>query len=103
MPADTVTPATRSWMMAAVKGKMDARGSSMTDTSPLIQIKQALARIKEERKHMDVRIGIATHTLVTKKLARDQYTKREAGKAKNTHMQSEVNYEDEENEDLMMN
>jgi estrogen-related receptor beta like 1 len=68
---------------------MDERGTSMTDTSPLIKIKSALARLKDERKNMDVRIGVVTHTLVAKKLKSDLYTKREAQKAKKSVMQSE--------------
>ena len=68
---------------------MDVRGTSMTDTSPLIKIKSALSRLKEERKSMDVRIGVVTHTLVAKKLKADQHTKREAAMPKNTHLQQE--------------
>jgi len=72
--------------LAATKGKMDERGGAMTDTSPLIKIKSALARLKEERKSMDVRIGVVVHTLVSKKLKHDQHTKREAAMPKNTHV-----------------
>jgi len=84
--------------LAAIKGKMDERGTSMTDTSPLIKIKSALARLKEERKAMDVRIGVVTHTLVAKKLKSDQFTKKEASKPKNSAMQNE-SYADDDLED----
>lgn len=47
-----------------VKSKMDQRGNSMTDTSPLIDIKKALTRIKTEVKQMDLRIGAVEHTLL---------------------------------------
>jgi len=47
-----------------VKSKMDQRGNSMTDTSPLLDIKKALARIKAEVKQMDLRIGAVEHTLL---------------------------------------
>ena len=36
----------------------------MTDTSPLIDIKKALTRIKSEVKQMDLRIGAVEHTLL---------------------------------------
>lgn len=85
----TNTLSTVSDELGAIKGKMDERGTSMTDTSPLIKIKSALARLKDERKNMDVRIGVVTHTLVAKKLKSDLYTKREAQKAKKSAMQSE--------------
>ena len=39
--------------LGGIKGRMDERGQNMTDTSPLIKIKSALQRIKEERKSMD--------------------------------------------------
>ena len=76
--------------LGSIKSKMDERGGAMTDTSPLIKIKSALARLKEERKQMDVRIGVVTHTLVAKKLKHDQMTKRDAAMPKNTHMNKET-------------
>ena len=50
--------------LADIKGQMDSRGNSMTDTSPLILIKKALSRIKSEVKQMDLRIGAVEHTLL---------------------------------------
>ena len=84
--------------LAGMKGKMDERGANMTDTSPLIKIKSALARLKEERKAMDVRIGVVTHTLVAKKIKADQATKRDAKQPKNTHMQKEAGYDDDDDD-----
>jgi len=80
----------------SVRGKMDERGTSMTDTSPLIKIKSALARLKDERKAMDVRIGVVTHTLVAKKLKSDQFTKREAAKPKNMVAMQNESYDDDD-------
>jgi len=51
--------------LSHVKSTMDKRGNSMTDTSPLIDIKKALSRIKTEAKQMDLRIGAVEHTLLT--------------------------------------
>jgi len=81
--------------LSGMKGRMDERGQNMTDTSPLIKIKSALQRIKEERKSMDVRIGVVTHTLVAKKLKADQHTKREAALPKNTHVGKEADFDDD--------
>lgn len=85
--------------LAATKGRMDERGTSMTDTSPLIKIKSALSRLKDERKEMDVRIGIVTHTLVAKKIKNDQHTKSEAARPKNTHVAAETPNFDDDMED----
>lgn len=85
--------------LGAIRSKMDERGSSMTDTSPLIKIKSALLRLKEERKQMDVRIGVVTHTLVAKKLKRDQHTKREAAMPKNKHVQQDHDALDDDDDE----
>jgi len=81
--------------LAGTKGRMDERGNSMTDTSPLIKIKTALTRLKDERKAMDIRIGVVTHTLIAKKLKNDQFTKREAQKPKSSVLANEDYDEDD--------
>merc|ERR1712070_1274210 len=81
--------------LSTMKSRMDERGVNMTDTSPLIKIKSALQRIKEERKAMDARIGVVTHTLVAKKLKADQHTKKEAAMPKNTHVQRDTTFDDD--------
>ena len=48
----------------AVKGEMEERGSSMTDGSPVISLRKALQRIKAELTTIDIRIGVATHTIL---------------------------------------
>lgn len=40
------------------KSVMDDRGSKMTDTSPLVQIKEALKTLAVEIKNFDLRIGV---------------------------------------------
>ena len=37
---------------------MDERGTSMTDTGPLVKIKQSLTRLKKDTTQMDLRIGV---------------------------------------------
>ena len=46
------------------KTEMEERGSSMTDGSPLVNIRKSLARVKAEITAMDVRIGVVEHTLL---------------------------------------
>lgn len=55
-------------MLEEVKGQMDERGNDMTDTSPLVKIKQGLAKLKMEIKTMDLRIGVVGHTLMQAKI-----------------------------------
>jgi len=44
-----------------IKQEMDERGSSMTDGTPLINIKKAIATIRADIVEMDVRIGVLQH------------------------------------------
>ena len=40
----------------------------MTDTSPLLKIKEALGSIKAEIKAMELRIGVVGHTIMQSKI-----------------------------------
>ncbi|MEE6470006.1 hypothetical protein FKM82_008841 [Ascaphus truei] len=51
-----------------VKQEMEEKGSSMTDGAPLVKIKQALMKLKQETVQMDIRIGVVEHTLLQSKL-----------------------------------
>ncbi|XP_053563513.1 intraflagellar transport protein 57 homolog [Bombina bombina] len=51
-----------------VKQEMEEKGSSMTDGAPLVKIKQALTKLKQETKQMEIRIGVVEHTLLQSKL-----------------------------------
>mmetsp|Transcript_30120 Transcript_30120/g.49876 ORF Transcript_30120/g.49876 Transcript_30120/m.49876 type:complete len:410 (+) Transcript_30120:46-1275(+) len=81
-----------------IKERMDQRGNSMTDTSPLIKMKTALSRLRTEAKQLEIRIGVVTHTLVAKKLKQNIATKQEAAVPKNNHLQQE-SYMDDDLED----
>lgn len=45
------------------KGQMDQRGTSMADGSPLINIKKAIGKLREEIVQMDLKIGVLDHSL----------------------------------------
>ncbi|RXG62272.1 Intraflagellar transport protein 57-like protein [Armadillidium vulgare] len=51
-----------------VKHEMDERGSSMTDGAPLVSIRKALTRVKQEVTAMDVRIGVVEQKTLLSKL-----------------------------------
>lgn len=46
-----------------IKTQMDQRGTSMADGSPLINIKKAILKLKEEIVQMDLKIGVLDHSL----------------------------------------
>eukprot|EP00941_MAST-03F_sp_MAST-3F-sp1_P003081 g3081.t1 len=51
-----------------VRTRQESRGNSMTDTKPLMRIKKALKKLKNEMKSMEVRIGVVGHTLMQGKM-----------------------------------
>ncbi|KAJ3153645.1 Intraflagellar transport protein 57 [Geranomyces michiganensis] len=51
-----------------VKATMDDIGSGMTDSKPLVGIKQGVVKLKAEVKQMDLRVGVIQHTLLHAKL-----------------------------------
>ena len=73
-PCVVVLPASRSLCVCgcgravSLQSQMDSRGSSMTDTSPLMKIKEALTNLRTEIKSMELRIGVVGHTLMQSKL-----------------------------------
>jgi estrogen-related receptor beta like 1 len=54
--------------LVEVKAKVDEKGSSITDTSQLVNIKTTLQDIKAEIRNFDLEIGILEHTLLHKRL-----------------------------------
>jgi len=54
--------------LETVKNQVNNRGTSMTDSSILIQIKTALQSIRKEIQNFEVRIGVVGHTLMQSKL-----------------------------------
>lgn len=53
--------------LRAAKAELDTRGSKMTDTSPLVRIKEALKSLAAEIKQFELRIGVVGHTLLQAK------------------------------------
>lgn len=51
-----------------VKQEIEEKGSSITDGGPLVKMKQALTKLKQENLQMDIRIGVVEHMLLQSKL-----------------------------------
>lgn len=47
---------------------MEEKGSSMTDTAPLVKLKNAMQKLQLEIGQFDVRVGVLEHTLLTARL-----------------------------------
>ena len=53
-----------------IKAIVDERGSNLSDSSPLVRIKAAIAKLNEELRGMDVRIGVAEHSMLSVNIKR---------------------------------
>jgi estrogen-related receptor beta like 1 len=58
--------------LAAVKDETEALSTAVNDSSPVLRMKAALARLKEETQTMEVRIGVAQHTILRAMLRENQ-------------------------------
>lgn len=47
-----------------VQSRQEEKGSSMTNTGPLVRMKKAIQKLKEDRNQMELRIGVVAHTLM---------------------------------------
>ena len=47
---------------------MEERGTNMTDSGPLVRIKQALTKLNQETMEMDLQIGVHEHSLLQGRL-----------------------------------
>lgn len=50
--------------LESMKSEMEERGASMTDGTPLLSLRKAVHRIRSELASIDIRIGVATHTIL---------------------------------------
>jgi len=48
-----------------IKKKIKDKGKSMTDVTPLVEIRAAISKIKEENKELDMKLGLMYHELTT--------------------------------------
>ena len=48
-----------------IKKKIKDKGKSMTDVSPLVDIRAAVTKLREENKELDMKLGLMYHELTT--------------------------------------
>jgi hypothetical protein len=64
-----------------VKAQMEERGSSMTDTSPLIRIKAALSNLRGEIKTLDLQLGVCGHAVMQHRISHKMAGRNENGRS----------------------
>ncbi|XP_033224611.1 intraflagellar transport protein 57 homolog isoform X2 [Belonocnema kinseyi] len=73
-----------------IKREMDERGSSMTDGTPLINIKKVITKMKSEISEMNIRIGVLEYSLMCSRV-RDR-----------TQLQNDMNSTSNTNDSLLI-
>merc|ERR1719379_459478 len=51
-----------------VKTDMEERSSTVTDTAPIVKMKDAFKKLRQDTRQLEVRIGVVSHTLMQAKL-----------------------------------
>jgi len=54
--------------MEIVKAEMEERSSTVTDTAPIVKMKDAFKKLRADTRQLEVRIGVVSHTLMQAKL-----------------------------------
>merc|ERR1711920_1104118 len=54
--------------LEVVKTEMEERSSTVTDTAPVVKMKDAFKRLRADTRQLEVRIGVVSHTLMQAKL-----------------------------------
>jgi len=66
--------------LEVVKQEMEERSSTVTDTAPIVKMKDAFKKIRADTRQLEVRIGVVSHTLMQAKLRqRPQETGKQGG------------------------
>lgn len=51
-----------------VKNEMEEKSTTVTDTAPIVKMKDAFKRLRSDTRQLEVRIGVVSHTLMQAKL-----------------------------------
>jgi estrogen-related receptor beta like 1 len=54
--------------LEVVKNEMEDRSSTVTDTAPIVKMKDAFKKLRADTRQLEVRIGVVSHTLMQAKL-----------------------------------
>jgi len=54
--------------LEVVKNDMEERSSTVTDTAPIVKMKDAFKKLRGDTRQLEVRIGVVSHTLMQAKL-----------------------------------
>merc|ERR1711977_208237 len=82
-----------------VKNDMEERSSTVTDTAPIVKMKDAFKRLRQDTRQLEVRIGVVSHTLMQAKLRQRPQDQSSALNRKGGPHGSNVDQYDEQDDD----
>jgi len=65
--------------LETVKADMEERSTTVTDTAPIVKMKDAFKRLRADTRQLEVRIGVVSHTLMQAKLRQRPQEDRKQG------------------------
>ena len=83
-----------------MKKKMESKSSSVTDATPLVDIRAAIQRLKKENKEMDIRIGVLDYELIQARMAEAKGSQ-ELSTSRDDSDDEESDDDDEEDDDSL--
>lgn len=83
--------------LEVVKTDMEERSSTVTDTAPIVKMKDAFKKLRTDTRQLEVRIGVVSHTLMQAKLRqRPEEDRRRGGYAGGPGAQEEDRYDEDD-------
>merc|ERR1719293_559709 len=65
--------------LETVKADMEERSTTVTDTAPIVKMKESFKRLRADTRQLEVRIGVVSHTLMQAKLRQRPQEDRKQG------------------------
>eukprot|EP00440_Ansanella_granifera_P043490 gb/GFBE01047141.1/.p1 GENE.gb/GFBE01047141.1/~~gb/GFBE01047141.1/.p1 ORF type:complete len:406 (+),score=148.64 gb/GFBE01047141.1/:1-1218(+) len=82
--------------LEVVKNDMEEKSSTVTDTAPIVKMKDAFKRLRTDTRQLEVRIGVVSHTLMQAKL---RQRPQEDQKHRGVYGDSRANADDDQYDD----
>ena len=83
-----------------MKKKIESKSSSVTDATPLVDIRAAIQRLKKENKEMDINIGVLDYELIQARMAEAKGSQ-EISNSRGISDDEESESDDDEEEDSL--
>lgn len=79
-----------------VKNEMEEKSSTVTDTTPIVKMKDAFKRLRADTRQLEVQIGVVSHTLMQAKLRQRPNEDRKRGVYGDSRATEEDQYDEQD-------